>query len=167
MAKMLCLKKVKLLSEKSKNMKIKTYKQVIIPEVSTENWENLTLKESRNKIFEYYRTHYPFDRTIVNQHLGITVRFESESYRKTSKGGKIYSEKSCLIEILDELILYAIFTNFGDRKRTDEPNVLGYLNFKVKVKINGKIEHIHLTIRITNRNEGRFTFHYSMSINIW
>ncbi|MCL2028729.1 MAG: hypothetical protein FWG79_09645 [Bacteroidales bacterium] len=146
---------------------MKKYKQTIIPEISTDNWENLTPQESRKKLLEYYRTKYPYNRTIINQHLGIKIGFEADGVSKTCRGGKIYPEKNCLIEILDKLIRYAEFNNFGNRKPTDKPNVLGYLNFKAKAKVNGQIEYVHLTIRISNRKEGRFTFHYSMSINIW
>ena len=92
------------------------YKQIIIPEVSTENWKSLSLRDAQKKMAEYYRTNYPYTRVVKNQHLGIEVGFESEGITKTCKGGKTYPEKCCLIEILDE---------------------------------------------------GRFNFHYSMSINIW
>ena len=146
---------------------MKKYKQTVIPEVSTEHWKTLSLHEAQKKMMEYYRVKYPYTRTVTNQHLGIRVGFEADGVAKTCKGGKTYPEKCCLVEVLDKLIQYAEFNNFGDRKRTDKINVLGYLNFKVKVKMNGKIEHIHLTIRITNRKDGRFTFHYSMSVNIW
>jgi len=145
----------------------KKYKQTFIPEISTERWENLPLREVQKKMTEHYRAKYPNTRKVVNQHLGIKVGFESAGLTKTCKGGSNYPAKNCLIEILDKLIRYAEFNNFGDRKPKDKQNVLGYLNFKVKVKINGEIEYIHLTIRITNRSEGRFTFHYSMSVNIW
>ena len=143
------------------------YKQIIIPEVSTEKWENLSLRDVQKKMAEHYRAKYPNTRTVKNQHLGIKIGFESDGLGKTCRGGSNYPTKNCLVEILDKLIRYAEFNNFGNRKPKDKPNVLGYLNFKAKAKINGKIEHIRLTIRITKRNEGRFTFHYSMSVNIW
>ena len=146
---------------------MKKYKQTIIPEISTEKWESLPLREVQKKMTEYYRAKYPNTRTVTNQHLGIKIGFESDGLAKTCKGGSCYPAKNCLVEILDKLIRYAKFNNFGDRKPKDKPNVLGYLNFKVKARINGKVEYIHLTVRITNRNEGRFTFHYSMSVNIW
>jgi hypothetical protein len=49
----------------------------------------------------------------------------------------------------------------GGRKPTDGNFVIGYLNFKAKVRIDGKLEHVHLIIRV--RNTGKF--HYSMEVN--
>jgi hypothetical protein len=136
------------------------YKQTIIPEVSTKDWATLTSQELRNKLFETYRACY-YGQEVVNLSLGITVEFEHEGARKTSHGSATYSKKACLVTVLDELIKYAEYNNWGDRKAKDPPYVIGYLNFKAKVRIDGKLEHVHLIIRV--RNTGKF--HYSMEVN--
>jgi hypothetical protein len=136
------------------------YKQTVIPETSTKDWVTLTKKELREKLYSEYRSRY-YGKKVINQSLGITVEFEQEGTRKTSYGGAAYSKKACLITVLDKLIRYAEYSNWGDRKESDNSHVIGYLNFKAKVKIDEKIEHVHLVIRV--RNTGRF--HYSMEIN--
>jgi len=141
-------------------MKTKKYKQTIIPEVSIGEWETLPVYHSRKKMFDHYRNHY-VGRCVKNQHLGISVEFDIVGARKTSQGGSIYPKKKCLIEILDKMIEYAEYSNWGDRKENDPPHIIGYLNFNVKVKIDDSLEHIHLVVRVTN--DGKF--HYYMEVN--
>jgi hypothetical protein len=136
------------------------YKQTVIPETSTKDWITLTKNEVRERLYNEYRERY-YGKKIINQSLGITVEFEYAGARKTSHGSAVYSKKACLITVLDKLIRYAEYSNWGDRKNTDDPHVIGYLNFKVKVKIDEKVEHVHLVIRV--RNTGRF--HYAMEVN--
>jgi len=140
---------------------MKKYKQIIIPEASMGEWEKLHKGEASRKMFEYYRTQYVGKR-IINQHLGIVVEFNMKGAGKTAKGGPIYHEKKCLIEILDKMVEHAEYNNWGDRKITDPPHVIGYFNFKVKVKIDGKQEHVHLVVRLTN--DGKF--HYAYEVNV-
>jgi hypothetical protein len=139
---------------------MKKYKQTVIPETSTKEWLPLTRMELRAKLFNEYRTRY-YGKKVINQSLGITVGFELEGARKTSHGSAAYSKKACLITVLDKLIRYAEFTNWGEPKATDPSYVIGFLNFKAKVKIDGKLELVHLVIRV--RNTGKF--HYVMEVN--
>lgn len=136
------------------------YKQTVIPEASTKEWITLTASEIRAKLNNEYRTRY-IGKKVVNQSLGITVEFESTGARKTAHGSAVYSKKACLISVLDQLIRYAEYSNWGDRKPNDITRVIGYLNFKAKVKIDGKMKHVHLVVRVCN--DGRF--HYAIEVN--
>jgi hypothetical protein len=139
------------------------YKQTVIPEVSTKEWSGMSAFETRKKVFNFYKSHYLNNKNIRNKSLNILVSFDRVGAKKTSFGGHVYPKKACLIEVLNELIRYAEYNNFGERKPTDASNVVGFLNFKAKVCIDGKIEHAHLVI--TLRNDG--SFHYSMEVNVW
>jgi len=141
--------------------KTQKYKQTVIPEVSMGKWKELHKGEASDKMLNHYRTHYVGKR-VINQHLGIAVEFNMKGAGKTTKGGPIYHEKKCLIEILDKMIEYAEYSNWGDRKESDPPHVIGYFNFKVKVKIDGKQEHVHLVVRLTK--DGKF--HYTYEVNV-
>jgi len=149
---------VSLQPEKLKRMA--KYKQIVIPEVSTKEWITLSASDVREKLNNEYRTRY-IGKKVINQCLGITVEFESTGARKTAHGSAIYSKKACLVGVLDQLIRYAEYSNWGDRKPQDIARVIGYLNFKVKVRIDGKMEYVHLVIRVCN--DGRF--HYAMEVN--
>jgi len=139
---------------------MKKYKQTIIPEVSTNDWKHLSIDQVREKLFNEYRNRYQ-GKEVVNQDLGICVQFEVSGARKTSHGTATYSKKACLVAVLDQLIQYAEYNNWGNRKEKDPPNIIGFFNFKAKVKIDEKIEHVRLVIRL--RNDGKF--HYSMEVN--
>lgn len=141
---------------------MKKYKQTVIPEVSTKEWRGLTLFNVRKKMFDFYKKHYT-GLKVINKDIGITVEFERAGNKKTSYGGFLYPKKACLVEVLDKLIRYAEYSNWGDKKEKDEPYVIGYLNFKIKVRIDGIIEYAHLVIRV--RNTGKFQ--YSIDLNHW
>ena len=136
------------------------YKQTVIPEASTKEWATLTAKDVREKLYDEYRSRY-YGKKVVNLSLGITVEFEHDGANKVSRGAAIYSKKACLISILGKLIKYAEYSNWGDRKAKDTPRVIGYMNFKAKVRIDGKMEYVHLVIRVSNRGK----FHYDLEVN--
>ena len=138
------------------------YKQAIIPEVATKEWTGLPLSVTRKKMLDYYKKHYTGKR-VINKDIGIAVEFERAGSKKTSYGGYLYPKKACLVEVLDQLIRHAEYSNWGERKATDPDYVIGFLNFKVKVRINGALKHVRLVIRV--RNTGKF--HYSLEVNVW
>jgi len=140
------------------------YKQTVIPETFTDEWVKLTTLELRNQAFEEYRVRF-FNKKIVNQALGISIGFEREGARKTSHSSPVYSKKACLISVLDQLLRYAEYSCWGDRKPTDPAYVIGFLNFKAKVRIDGKLEHVRLAVRVRNDGQFRCAFHYSMEVN--
>jgi hypothetical protein len=46
------------------------------------------------------------------------------------------------------MIENAEYSNMGQRKESDKGNVLGYLNFKAKAKIDGKIYHFRIAVKL-------------------
>ena len=139
---------------------MKKYKQQIIPMVSTESWKQLTKKELIEHAYELYLSKLS-GVEVINEDLGITVKFEKWSAKKTTKGSALYSKKAAIIEVLDDLVRYAEFSNWGNRKDNDITSVIGYFNMKVMVKIDGILEHIHLVIQVKNNGK----FHYTMEVN--
>ena len=61
----------------------------------------------------------------------------------------MYSEKAAVIEHLEELIKNSTYNNWGSRKETDSPNILGFLNFKSKLTIDGEKRHVRIAISLT------------------
>jgi hypothetical protein len=141
---------------------MKKYRQNVIPEASTEGWTGLKEYELRRKVFKTYQSNFS-GKKIFNESLGITIEFERAGARKTSHGSSISPQKACIVPILDRLLRFAEYSNWGNRKSTDPDYIIGFLNFKVKVKIDGKTKYIHLVVRV--RNTGKF--HYSLEVNIW
>jgi hypothetical protein len=136
------------------------YRQKVIPSASTAEWRTLNIAMLHKKMYAEYRSRYD-GKNVVNQHLGITIGFETGSAKKTALGSAAYSKKACLVSVLDQLLCYAEYNNWGDRKAKDPANVIGFFNFKAKVRIDGKLEHVHLVVRV--RKDGKF--HYAMEVN--
>ncbi|MEI6435236.1 MAG: hypothetical protein WCP32_10355 [Bacteroidota bacterium] len=137
------------------------YIQTIIPKVSTDQLENIKKSSLRAFVKTYYSENFQNKISVINEDLGIKVEFIGDGTKKTSFGAAMYLKKAATILILDKLIKYAKYSNWGDRKDNDKSTVIGYLNFKVKVFIDGKICHFAINIQV--RNTGKF--HYSLDEN--
>ena len=118
------------------------YKQTYIPSVKIITWNNL---------IKYVRQYYTANiqgKTIVNNHIGLTIYFGSDGKNELSWGRKLYPSKAALVQCLPELLEEAEYTHFGLKKITDEQTVFGYANFKAKAYINGELKHIHIAVKV-------------------
>ena len=109
----------------------------------------------------YFQKHYNNTTPIINEDLKIPIWILRDGTRKTSHGGTIYYKKACTVEIIDKIIKYAKYNNYKSRKSTDKAYVIGFLNFKAKIKIDNKIENIRLAVQF--RKDGKM--YYSIEIN--
>ena len=138
----------------------KKYKQTVIPSVKTEVHSNLA-----KYIKEYYSAKYQ-GRKVSNEHLGISITFTSLGKSELAYGRALHAKKAAIIKCLSDLLKYAEYNNFGIRKDNDAPSVLGYLNFKAKVKINEKIEIIRLTVILKKNGEASYYPFYNYEVSI-
>lgn len=133
-----------------------TYKQTYIPSVTIQTYSNLA------QYVKNYYTHNVQGKTITNKHHQLTIYFGSDGKNELAYGRRLYAKKAALVQCLPELLTNAEYTNFGQRKTTDEPNVFGYANFKAKVYINGKLEHAHIVVAVKANGKA----YYCHEINI-
>ncbi len=136
------------------------YRQTSIPEteIPTE-WESMSVKKLREVVLEKAKA--LAGKKVENTDTGIMVEFSVTNARKLARGGAIYLKKASLVDILPELVSVAEYSNFGQRKETDNPEVLGFLNFKAKCLINGKTEHVRLSVQFCRRSR----FFYNVEVN--
>ena len=134
---------------------IKKYKQKIIPNVKTEKHLN-----SPKSLKDYYTKHLQ-GKSVVNKDLNIKILFTSLGKGKLAFGGSKTLRKASIIQCLSKVLEIAEYNNFGQRKEKDSKIILGYLNFKAKVKIDGKLEHIRIAVAM--KTDGKV--YYSHEIN--
>jgi len=130
-----------------------------VPE-TTSIWNNIKISDLRNVVFDYFRNNLK-GRKVVNDDLGITVWFSMENARKSAKGGSMYHKKAEIVKILPEIIKYALYNNFGERKDSDNPNVIGFFNFKGKCILDGETEHLRLAVQLQKTAK----FYYNIEVN--
>ena len=135
--------------------KEKKYKQTEIPSVNIEIYENLSMY-----IRDYYADHLQ-GKTVTNQHLQMPIFFGSMGKNELSHGRALYAKKAAIIQCLEILMKVAEYNNFGERKPTDKPSVHGYFNFKAKVFIDGKLEHVRISVLFKNNKA-----YYNHEVNI-
>lgn len=139
--------------------KTMTKKYTFIPEISTE-LNNLSKTELRRYILDYYKKHLK-GTEVVNDDTGITIHFSMTSGRKTAMGEAMYQRKAELIRILPELVKHALYNNFGHPKEKDNPEIIGYLNFKGRCKIDGKTENVRIAVQFQKQAK----FYYNIEVN--
>lgn len=132
------------------------YRQKIIPEVKVQTYRNL-----RQYVRDYYAANVQ-GKTVVNEDIGLTIYFGSDGKAELAHGRAMYASKAALVQCLPTLLKVAEYSNFGTRKDKDEKNVFGYANFNAKVRIDGKIEHIHIAVKVKTNGKA----YYSHEVNI-
>ena len=136
---------------------MKKYKQIEIPSVN-----EVVVKHLGKYVKSYYEKNIQ-GHSVINEHLGITVSFTSLGKGKIAYGGKeLYAKKVAVVQCLLELMRVAKYNNFGIRKESDKSNVVGFLNFKGKVRITGKIENFRLSVML--RTDGKFFYNHEVNV---
>ncbi|MCR4738222.1 MAG: hypothetical protein K5846_08710 [Bacteroidales bacterium] len=123
-------------------------------------WTSLNNTARKKAVLDYFRT-YLKDKTVVNRDTGLTIRITMASGRKTAYGEAMYSKKAEVVRILPDLIEQAIYNNFGQRKQGDNKDILGYLNFKAKCILDGKVEHLRIAVQFQKGGK----FYYNVEVN--
>ncbi|MDR0728599.1 MAG: hypothetical protein LBF19_00520 [Prevotellaceae bacterium] len=116
----------------------------------------------REEMKSYYNARLK-GKTIVNRQKGISVIFSSTGRQHVLYARKVAFEKLIAITKLDEMVEYALFTNFKNPDPDDDPqNIIGYMNFMVPVSINNALHRFRLVVRITK--DGKFYYDHAVKI---
>ena len=125
------------------------------PEINTLAFKKMKVTELREFTLEFYRLFLKGKKKEIEKHLKEVV-FTSEGGRKIAYGEAMYSAKAAVIEHLDTLIKNSTYNNWGDRKTSDKEEILGYLNFKSKITIDGKKRHVRIAISVDKDRNMKF-----------
>ena len=143
-------------SKLEKNMKQFEF----VPEIQSE-LGNLTKMELRRYVLDYYKNNLK-GKEIINDDTGITIHFSMTAGRKTAMGEAMYQKKAEMVRVLPELVKYALYNNFGKRKPDESEDIIGYLNFKVRCKLDGKTENVRIAVQFQRSAK----FYYNIEVNM-
>ena len=124
-------------------------------------WEDLTISQLRKTVQQYFKENLK-GVTVVNDETRIPISITVSSAKKTAFGEAMYHKKAEVIRVLPLLLKSAHYNNFGQRKPLDSPEILGYLNFKNKCYIDGKLEHVRIAVRFQKGGK----FYYNVEVNM-
>ena len=116
-----------------------------VPEVSTERFKQMKVSELRAFTLKYYNLFLKGNSVTIERYLKEVV-FTNKAGRKIALGEAMYSAKASVISHLKTLIKNSTYNNWGDRKNSDGKDVLGYLNFKSKLTIDGDKRHVRISL---------------------
>lgn len=129
-------------------------------EVSTKDFENMTKFQKINFVVSYFKQNYR-SQIFFNKDLKININVGVSGGRKTAYGEALYNGKLALIPYLKEIIENMKYNNFGQRKTKDVVEIIGYLNFKYKIKIDGKVENLRTAVQF--QKGGKFYYNIEIS----
>jgi len=115
--------------------------------ISTEKFKDFNKKELRQFLFDYYNT-FLKGKTIAIENSLSKVELLSRSGRKITKESATYKAKTAVIEQFEDIIKKSTYNNWGKAKTTDSKDLLGYMNFKSKVVIDGEKRHVRISIEV-------------------
>lgn len=118
--------------------------------INTAKFQHMTVSELRRFTLKYYLENLKGKRVALQNCVQIKeVLLTRRAGRKISKGGPMYRAKAAVIKHLEVLIANSTYNNWGEKKDTDSDNVLGFLNFKAKIIVDGKERHLRIAIVLT------------------
>ncbi len=136
------------------------YKQKYIPEINTpEEWKKLNKIDLRKAALSVAKNMAGHE--VVNEDTKLKIHFSVTNARKTTIGSAMYLKKATALLIMPEIIRVAEYSNFGERKETDNVEVIGFLNFKAKCKINGITEYLRIAVQFRRNDK----FFYNIEVN--
>ena len=115
------------------------------PEIDTDRFKKMKVSELRTFTMKYYNLYLKGDSATIEKYVKEVV-FINTAGRKIAYGEAMYSAKAAVITHLKTLIKNSTYNNWGDRKQQDNPNILGYLNFKSKITIDGQKRHLRISV---------------------
>jgi len=115
------------------------------PEIDTARLKKMKVNELREFTLKYYNLYLKGEKENVEKHLKEVI-FTTKAGRKIAYGEAMYSAKAAVITHLKTLIKNSTYNNWGERKPQDNPNILGYLNFKSKITIDGQKRHLRISV---------------------
>lgn len=116
-------------------------------DISTEKFKKMSVAELRKFTLDFYKKHLSGKKAVIRKHLKEVV-FTNTAGRKIAHGESMYSAKASAVEFLEELIKNSTYNNFGSRKPNDSNEVLGYLNFKSKLTVDGVKKHLRISLSL-------------------
>jgi hypothetical protein len=99
---------------------------------------------------------------VINMDKGITALFSSVGRNHVLYARNAGFEKLIAIFKLPEIVQNAKFTNFKNPDARDAKNVIGFMNFKCPVKINGVMQYFRVVVRIST--DGKFFYDHSVKV---
>lgn len=111
--------------------------------INTVEFKKMSVSELKKFTLDFYNANLKGKKVEIKNYLK-EVLFVTDAGRKILK--PIYSEKVAIIEHLEDLIKNSTYNNFGERKESDSKDILGFLNFKSKITIDGIKRHVRISI---------------------
>ncbi len=137
------------------------YKQKTIPVVDDKQFAGMKLGKLKEYVKIYFNDNLR-NMSVINQHKGISVKFSRKGFDHLIHARNVGYVKLKAVIVLKEMVENAVYLNFKDKDEDDTKDILGYFNFKSKVKVESKIQTFRIVIRLTK--SGKFYYDHAVKV---
>ncbi len=123
--------------------------------LSASDFRKMSKAELKAFTLKYYKENLK-GKSIEIPDLLKEVKLSGKAGRKLTYGEAMYPEKAAIMPKLEQLIKNSTYNNFGTRKPKDNKDVVGYLNFKSKLTIDGEKKHVRISIELRKNKDTYF-----------
>lgn len=128
--------------------------------LNTKQFEGKSRREITDFAISFYQ-HRIQGLSIRNEDIGVEIEFNRIGRKKSAQPlmGPI---KAAAIIHLPYLLKNAHYNNWGKLKRKHKikhPTSIGFMNFKVAVKVDGKIQSFRISVLMRSENKFQYDFH--------
>ncbi len=132
-----------------------------IPIVEDSQFKGMKLGEIRNFVKAHYESKFK-GKNVINEDKGITVTLGREGLHHTIYARNAGYIKLKALLIINEMIESAVYCNFKDADSDDPKDIIGYMNFKSKVIIEGLNHVFRISVRLSK--EGKFFYDHAVRV---
>ena len=122
---------------------------------------SVEITKLKKEMKSFYNTHLK-GKTVKNKDKGISIILSSVGRNHVLYARAAGFEKLIAIKKLHEMVREAEYCNFKEPDADDGKDILGYMNFKVNVCINGETLLFRIVVRLTKN--GKFFYDHSVRI---
>lgn len=137
------------------------YKQNIIPAVDDSQFAGMKLGELKKYVRAFFNENFR-NKTVKNTHKGISIKMSMSGLKHLFNARRSGFVKIKAVMALDEMLKYAEYSNFKEPDANDTLDILGYFNFKCKVKVEENVQNFRIVVRLTK--DGKFYYDHSVKV---
>lgn len=132
-----------------------------IPVVDDSQFAGMRLGEIKQYVKEYYDSHHK-GKSVINQDKQITVYLGRDGLKHVLFARNVGYIKLKALVVISDMIREAVYCNFKGPDNNDSTKIIGYLNFKSQVIIEGSGYWFRIVVRLTN--EGKFYYDHAVRV---
>ena len=119
-------------------------------EIKESDFKSIEIASLKKEVREYYRKHLQGS-TVYNLDALLGINLTRKGIEHVCFSGEQSAIKLALVQRLDQVLVTAKRTGWGDKKFKDTDGVVGYVKFSAMVKVFGRVMKVLIVTRCVGK----------------